>query len=59
MDDPIQVRTTIPMNMIHTPLSPEKNWEFLLVWVKMFQKECRILDKKIRLMLLMDNMKSK
>ena len=59
MDGPIQVRTKIPMNMIHTPLSPEKNWEFLLVWVNMFQKECRILDKKIRLMFSMDNMKSK
>ena len=45
--------------MIHTPLSPEKYWEFLLVWVNMFQKECRILDKKIRLMLSMDNMNSK
>ena len=59
MDGPIQVRTTIPMNMIHTPLSPEKNWEFLLVWVKMFQKECRILDKKIRLMFSIDNVKPK
>ena len=59
MDGPIQVRTTIPMNMIHTPLSPEKNWEFLLVWVNMFQKECRILEKKIRLMFSIDNMNSK
>ena len=59
MDGPIQVRATIPMNMTHTPLSPEKNWEFLLVWVNMFQKECSILDKKIILMFSMDNMKSK
>jgi len=47
------------MDMIHTPLSPEKNWEFLLVWVNMFQKECRILEKKIRLMFSIDNMNSK
>jgi hypothetical protein len=59
MEYPIQFSAMIPINMTQTPLSPEKNWEFLLVWVNMFQNECKMLDKTIRLMFSMDNMNSK
>ena len=34
------------MTMIQIPFNPEKYWEFLLVWVNIFQTECKRLDNK-------------
>ena len=41
--------------MIQIPLSPEKHWELLLFWVRIFQKEWNILDKRMRKILLESN----
>ena len=41
--------------MIQSPLSPEKYREFLLVWVRIFHRECARLERKINAILIGSN----
>ena len=52
MDEPIQFKVMTPINISHKPFNPEKNWEFLLVWVNIFQKEWEILEKRTKIIFL-------
>ena len=52
---PVYTKNTRAIIIIQIPLRPEKHCELVLVWVRIFQKEWNILDKKMRKILLENN----
>ncbi len=57
IESPIEFKIITPIKISHAPFRPEKYWEFLLVWVNIFQKECKMHDKRTRLMFSIDTWK--